>query len=215
MTRRGKFITFEGPEGGGKSTQIRHLARRLEQAGLEVLLTREPGGTATGELVREILQHDRAGEPICPETETLLFEACRAQLVRRVIRPALDRGAWVLCDRFADSTTAYQGFARGFPIPTVLALNRFAMGVTRPDLTILLDLPVRAGMRRLKGRSGEAGPDRIEREATAFHERVRRGYRILARRWPKRFRVIRAGQSVDRVSARVWEVVRDEFGLQG
>ena len=215
MTRRGKFITFEGPEGGGKSTQIRHLARRLEQAGLEVLLTREPGGTATGELVREILQHDRAGEPICPETETLLFEACRAQLVRRVIRPALDRGAWVLCDRFADSTTAYQGFARGFPIPTVLALNRFAMGVTRPDLTILLDLPVRTGMRRLSGRSGPAGRDRIEREARAFHERVRDGYRTLARRWPGRFRVIRASQSVDRVSARVWEVVRDEFGLQG
>ncbi len=215
MTRRGRFITFEGPEGGGKSTQIRRLAARLEQAGLEVLLTREPGGTATGEIVREILQHDRAGEPICAETETLLFEACRAQLVRRVIRPALDRGAWVLCDRFSDSTTAYQGFARGFPIPTILALNRFAIGSTRPDLTILLDLPVRTGMRRLIGRAGGGKRDRIEREAMAFHERVRRGYRTLAGRWPRRFRVIDAAQPVDRVSERVWEVVRDALRLQG
>ena len=209
MERSGRFITLEGPEGSGKSTQARRLATRLERAGFIVLLTREPGGTATGEAIRDILQHDKAGEPICTEAEALLFLACRAQLVRHVILPALERGTWVVCDRFADSTTAYQGFGRGLDLETVLAMNAFAVGAATPDLTLLLDLDVAAGFERLQQRNRDtvAGHDRLERESRDFHERVRAGYHELARRWPERYRVIRADAQPDEVEQRIWEVV--------
>jgi len=211
MTTPGKFITFEGPEGGGKSTQLRRLAAALEQAGRRIVCTREPGGTPAGEAIRDILQHDKAGGPICPAAEALLFAASRAQLVRQVIRPALARGDWVLCDRFADSTTAYQGYGRGLPLAQVLAINAFALDGTLPDLTILLDLPVGDGLARLARRAGGA-KDRIEREALAFHERVRNGYLELARRWPERFRVVSAAADADAVAAAVWKLVHDAFG---
>ena len=209
MTGRGRFITFEGPEGGGKTTQARRLVAGLEGRGLRVLYTREPGGTPTGEVIRDILQHDRAGEPICPAAEVLLFAASRAQLVDRIIRPALDKGLWVVCDRFADSTTVYQGYGRGFPVDQMLSINALAIGGTEPDLTFLLDIDVPAGMARLSARqaAGGGGPDRMEREERAFHERVRAGYLELARRWPARFRVLDAGASEDDVAGRVWSEI--------
>ncbi len=204
----GRFITFEGPEGGGKTTQARRLVAHLEAAGHTVLYTREPGGTPTGEAIREILQHDRAGEPIGPEAEVLLFAASRAQLVRRVIRPALAQGIWVVADRFMDSTTVYQGYGRGFPVERMIEINAFAVGGTVPDLTLLLDLDVTDGLRRLRTRQAEGGPapDRMEREERTFHERVRAGYLDLARRWPERFRVIDASAA----EASVAEAVRNE-----
>lgn len=209
MPAPGKFITFEGPEGSGKSTQVRRLARRLEQAGHGVLLTREPGGTPTGEAIRGLLQHDHAGEPICPTAELLLFEASRAQLIGRVVQPALAGGTWVVCDRFADSTAAYQGYGRGFDLTTIVEMNRVAVQGCDPDLTILLDLDVQAGLQRMARRNEQtrAATDRFEREALAFHERVRGGYLRLAERWPGRIRVIDSSREPDVVETAVWEVV--------
>ena len=210
----GKFITFEGPEGAGKTTQARKLLQRLHDMGLQVLYTREPGGTPTGEAIREVLQYDKAGEPICPETEVLLFAASRAQLVRQVILPALMKGTYVICDRFADSTTAYQGYGRGFPIEQMIAINDFAIDGAVPDVTVLLDVDLDLGFRRLSTREGAqllmAGQlDRIEREARAFHEKVRKGYLELAKRWPDRFRIVDAGRDEDAVATDVWRIVRD------
>ena len=202
----GLFITFEGPEGCGKSTQIVRLVERLEQAGHDVVTTREPGGTPAGEAIRGILQHDTAGEDICAEAETLLFEASRAQLVSRVIRPALERGAVVVCDRFADSTTAYQGYGRGFDIEAVLQLHAFALGSTEPDLTLLIDVDVEEGFRRIHGRNerDQTGLDRMERESLDFHRRVYAGYHDLAKRMPERFFVINGDRSPDDVHESVW-----------
>jgi len=211
--RAGRFITLEGPEGGGKSTQARRLADRLRSCGLEVLCTREPGGTPTGEVIRDILQHDKGGGPVCAEAEVLLFAASRAQLVRDVILPALARGAWVVCDRFADSTTAYQGYGRQLDVEAVLAVNSWAVGEATPDLTLLLDVDVALGFERLRSRHRAGGPghDRIEREAMDFHERVRAGYLALARRWPGRFRVIDASGATPAVAAAIWSALSDVF----
>jgi len=210
MTTHGKFITFEGPEGGGKSTHIRRLAERLKSLGHDVLLTREPGGTPTGEAIRGILQHDHGGEALCPEAELLLFEASRAQLVRTVILPALTRGTWVLCDRFADSTTAYQGYGRGFDLDTILALNRHAVGDCVPDLTLLLDITVREGRNRLadRNRAQNTSSDRIEREAEEFHERVRAGFLELAKRSPDRIKVVNVMREPDVVAGEIWELAK-------
>jgi dTMP kinase len=205
------LITFEGPEGAGKTTQAARLVERLRRERRRVVCTREPGGTPTGEAIREILQHDRAGESPCPETEVLLFAASRAQLVRSVIRPALERGECVVCDRFADSTTVYQGHGRGFPVEQMLEINRFAVAGTEPDLTFLLDLDVRKGMQRLRSRHRREGkgPDRIEREALSFHERVRAGYLELAERFASRYRVLDADRPVGRLAEEIWESVAD------
>ena len=205
----GVFITFEGPEGCGKSTQVLRLVERLKAEGHDVVTTREPGGTPTGEAIRGILQHDTAGEDICAETETLLFEASRAQLVRHVIRPALERGAIVICDRFADSTTAYQGFGRGFDVETLLQLHAFALGETEPDLSLLLDIEVEEGFRRLQSRNAKAktGLDRMERESLEFHQRVCKGYRTMAKRWPERFRVVDGNQDPAEVHSDIWDLV--------
>lgn len=205
------FITFEGPEGSGKSTHIWRLAARLEAAGYKVLTTREPGGTPTGEAIRRILQHDAAGEAIVPEAELLLFEASRAQLVRHVILPALESGVWVLCDRFMDSTTAYQGYGRGFDIESVMGINRLAVAGCEPDLTLLMDIEIRESAKRMEGRNraNQTSHDRIEREETAFHERVRNGFLQLARRWPGRIRVVNAMHPQAEVEAAVWNVVRE------
>ena len=205
----GVFITFEGPEGSGKSTQIRLLAERLLASGLEVVETREPGGTPAGEAIRSLLQHDAVGEGLCATAETLLFEASRAQLVHAVIRPALARGAVVLCDRFADSTTAYQGYGRGFDPDALLALHAFAVDTCWPACTVLLELSPSVGLARIASRGGgSSAPDRMEREALAFHERVAEGYRSLVAREPSRFRVVDASGTIKDVQAGVWEAVR-------
>lgn len=208
--RKGRFITFEGPEGGGKTTQAKRLIKRLRDSGREVLYTREPGGTPTGEAIRDILQHDRAGEPICAETEVFLFAASRAQLVRRVIIPALEQGTMVICDRFADSTTAYQGYGRGFPVEQMLAINAFAIDGAQPDLTLLMDVPVAMGFQRITERQRVLfeTADRIEREEREFHERVRAGYLAMAQRWPERFLKLDAGREPDVVELDVWEAVQ-------
>ncbi|HRV31158.1 MAG TPA: dTMP kinase [Kiritimatiellia bacterium] len=210
---RGRLITFEGPEGAGKSTQATMLIAKLEAKGIEVIYAREPGGTKLGEAIRGILQYNAAGEDPCAESEVLLFEASRAQLVRQVIQPALDRGAWVICDRFADSTTAYQGFGRGFPVELMETINQFAIGTAVPDMTILLDVNVSLGLQRCAKR--QAGQkikyDRIESEALEFHERVRQGYLELARRFPERFRKVDAMRLAEPIAADIWELVQDAF----
>ena len=163
MQPKGRFITLEGPEGSGKSTHAQRLAERLRRQGHAVLCTREPGGTRTGEIIRNVLQHDQAGEAICPAAETLLFAASRAQLVQHVILPALRQGQWVISDRFADSTTAYQGYGRGFDLAAIGAINAFAIDGAEPDLTFLLDVNValgrdrRGGARRQLRQIGDVG----------------------------------------------------------
>lgn len=208
---RGKFITFEGPEGSGKSTQIRLLDERLRERGLRTLLTREPGGTPTGEAVRRLLQHEASDAEMAHRTEVLLFCASRAQIVEQVIQPALGQGTWVLCDRFTDSTLAYQGYGRGFALAELRALNLFATGGLIPDLTVLLDISVDESFRRIAERMSEF--DRIERSERIFHERLRKGYLELAAAEPTRFRVLSSVPPPAQTGVAVWQVVCERFGL--
>lgn len=208
----GLFISFEGLEASGKSTQITLLADALRQAGgREILTLREPGGTAAGERIRNLLQHEDEGSDLCPEAETLLFCASRAQLVRQCIVPALERGAVVISDRFADSTTAYQGAARRLSGEVVAALNRFATGGLLPHITFLMDLPAEAALARLAGR-GEA-VDRMEREALPFHRAVREAYLEIARREPERVVVLDALEKPQAVQSRIRENLKERYGL--
>lgn len=195
MTERGRFISLEGGEGAGKSTLLAGLRAHLESRGVDLLLAREPGGTALGERVRGILL-DPAQGAMCAESELLLMFASRAQLVRQTLAPALAAGRWVLCDRYVDASYAYQGGGRGQPHERIAALQRWACEGLQPDLTLLLDLPVADGRARAAGR-GEA--DRIEVEADGFFERVRAAYRARAAAEPRRFRVIDAGQPPEAV----------------
>ena len=192
---RGRFISLEGGEGAGKSTLLAGVLDCLRLRGLSVVQAREPGGTPVGEAVRAIVL-DPALAPLAAETELLLMFASRAQLVREVIEPALAAGQWVVCDRFADASYAYQGGGRGQPAARIEELERWACDGVKPDLTLLLDLPVAAGRARAAGR-GEA--DRIESEADAFFERVRASYRARAAQEPGRFRVIDASQAPEQV----------------
>ncbi len=212
--RRGVFITLEGPDGSGKSTQVRLLADRLRKCGIEPLITREPGGTRTGEQIREILQHDRTGEALVPEAETFLFLAARAQLVQTIIRPALQEGRWVVSDRFMDSTVAYQGYGRGLGAEIIERMNAWAVGDAIPDLTILLDLEPTEGLARIgpRNRANGCEADRLEREALAFHERIREGYLALAARYPKRICLLDARNGLDGISQRIWTLVEERFG---
>ncbi len=211
-SRTGRFISFEGPEGGGKSTQARRLAARLEQAGRTVRFTREPGGTPTGEMIRSILQHNAAGEPLCDQSEVLLFCASRAQLCRTVLAPALARGEWVVCDRFTDSTLAYQGYGRGFDVDTLRTFNAFATGPVVPDVTFLLDVTSEVGLRRVSGRTAAGSMDRIESEAIEFHRRLREGYLAIAAAEPARFVVLDTERfSLEETEAAVWNVVSKRF----
>jgi dTMP kinase len=206
----GLFITFEGTEGCGKSTQIQALAARLQQAGRRVLQTREPGGTPLGEAVRNLLQHDPAGDKMTPEAELLLFTASRAQLTRERILPALDNNQIVLCDRFMDSTTAYQGGARNIAPEAVAAINRFAVGQAIPDLTILIDLSPEIGMARVRARSN-GQLDRMEQEAIEFFHAVRAGYLTLAQAEPARFLVLDGNQPVDTLEQQIWAAVQQRL----
>ena len=203
------FLSFEGSEGCGKSTQIRMLRERLEGAGREVLLTREPGGTFIGEKIRELLQYTPEAGDMCDESELLLFTASRAQLVRAELIPALAAGSVVIADRFLDSTTVYQGMARGLDRAAVAAINGFAVGACRPQLTLLLDLDAEEGRRRAAGREGVA--DRMEQQPAEFYQRVREGYLELAAAEPERICVIDASGSVGEVAAAIWGIVSDRM----
>ncbi len=196
---RGKFITVEGIEGVGKSTNIAALVERIEAAGHTVLTTREPGGTPFAEDIRDILMN-RGDEPVPPIAELLLMFAARSFNVNNVIKPALAAGTWVVCDRFTDSTRAYQGGGRGIPMETIDRIADWVHGDTRPDLTILLDAPVEVGMARAGRRSK---PDRIEQEQHDFFERVRACYLDLARREPDRFVVVDTTRAIEAVKADV------------
>ncbi|WP_221795069.1 dTMP kinase [Oceanobacter mangrovi] len=202
MSKPGKFITFEGGEGVGKSTNIQWCAEWLMAQGVEVLVTREPGGTPIAELIRNKLLKAHHAEPMMPMTELLLMFAARAQHLQAVIEPALQNGIWVLCDRFTDSTIAYQGFGRGLELETIDTLKQLAQGNLEPDCTFLLDAPVSVGMSRARGRSIETGEqtDRFETEALAFFERVRDGFHTLAATH-SRFVIIDAEQPLERVQS--------------
>ena len=206
----GLFITFEGGEGCGKSTQIAALKTRLEAMGKTVVQTREPGGTALGESVRNLLQYDDAGQGMSPEAELLLFAASRAQHVRELIAPAITEGQIVLCDRFLDSTTVYQGVARAIDSKKVDTINQFAIGDTMPDLTILIDLPPEIGLARVHARS-DGQLDRMENEAIEFFQAVRQGYLNLAKSEPRRFLVLDGSQSVEELETQIWQRVEATF----
>ncbi len=200
----GLFITFEGGEGTGKSTQISLLANELRSAGFTVRELREPGGTAIGEAVRALLL-DPAHGALDARAELLLYEAARAQLVAEIVEPALQAGEIVVCDRFFDSTTAYQGYARGIALDEIAALNHAATAGLVPDRTVLLDLDVQEGL----SRATRGGADRLEAEDASFHRAVRDGYLAIAAAEPARFRVVDASGSVDAVAARVAAALRD------
>ncbi len=211
MDKRGKFITIEGVEGSGKTTQATLLAEYLRKQGLSVLETREPGGTRVGEKIREILLSP-AHSDLAEKTELLLFLAARAQLVSEVIRPALEIGTWVVCDRFSDATVAYQGNGRGIDRLALRELNDLATSNLKPDLTILLDLDVETGIRRaLKAKAeffdSEKG-DRMEREHEKFHRRVREGYLKLADEEPDRIKVIPVSGSIEEVHTIIVSLVK-------
>ena len=203
---RGRFLTFEGAEGAGKTSQARRLAERLEALGQPVLLTREPGGTELGDRIRDLVL-PASGLAITARAETLLYCAARAQLVETVLRPALDDGLVVIVDRYADSTLAYQAFARGLDAAGVQAVLDFATAGLRPDLTFLLDLPVELGLDRKRSQSGPGEWNRFEAETLAFHERVRQAYLDLARANPSRWHILDASQPAETVAAQVWEAV--------
>jgi len=195
---RGRFITFEGGEGVGKSTQLQRAAAWLRQAGIDVVATREPGGTARAEQLRNVLLR-QTEEPMSAAAELLLMFAARAEHLANLIEPALARGAWVLCDRFTDATYAYQGGGRGVAEADIDALVRIVHPLRWPDITILLDTPVDLGMGRARERNGSDGPDRFESERAEFFERVRRTYLARAARDPARFRVVDASSAIETV----------------
>ena len=204
---RGILISFEGSEGSGKSTQIAHLAEQLQAAGRKVLSTREPGGTEIGEQVRNIIVHNSKGDEMCAETELLLFAASRAQLVREIIAPNLMKGVIVVCDRYIDSSTVYQGVARSLSLDPVQQINQFAVGNVLPDVTIVLDVPTRVSLARIQQRASDL-PNRMERENIDFYKKVREGYLVLARSMPKRFFVVDGTLSEKMVRKVIWEEVR-------
>ena len=206
----GYFITFEGSEGCGKTTQIEALAKALEAQGKTVLITREPGGTLIGEKIRNLLQDPGHENEISDMAELLLFSASRAELIASRIQPALKRGEIVICDRFYDSTYVYQGLGRAIGMEIVEQLNQITVGTLKPDLTILLDLDAKVGIERAKSRqSGEL--DRIENESLAFFEAVRNGYLELAKKEPERFKTIDGLLSVDEIKAIIWDTVETKF----
>jgi len=202
------FIAFEGSEGCGKTTQVQLLANRLDAGGIPFLITREPGGTAIGETIRELLQYAPQSTGMTPETEVLLFEASRAQLVREIIKPALDRGECVIADRFFDSTTVYQGVARKLDKKVVRQLNAFAVGDCIPDITFLLDVDLETTHARMKG---PRRPDRMEQEADEFYEKVRDGYLEFAKWQKDRVVVIKGWESPTDIEKEIWKILAKRF----
>jgi dTMP kinase len=207
---RGRFISFEGGEGSGKSTQIKILAERLAGVKLQAIVTREPGGSPGAEIIRHLVLSGM-GKLLGPEAETLLFAAARDDHARTVIEPALTRGLWVLSDRFSDSTRVYQG-ALGKVSPGILnAMQRVTIGDLKPDLTIILDVPVEVGLKRAAQRRGTATADRFESEDVQFHQQLREAYRQIAANEPDRCVLIDASQDTDRVAANIWSILRERF----
>jgi dTMP kinase len=206
------FITFEGSEGCGKSTQVRRLTARLEKGAIPFLITREPGGTPIGESIRELLQFAPQSASMAAETELLLFEASRAQLVREVIKPALQNGNCVVADRFFDSTTVYQGVARKLDGRTVSGLNAFAIGDCIPDVTFVLDVDLKTAHARMKA---PRRPDRMEMQPEDFYERVIEGYRNLAASEPKRILLIDGCEPVEKIESEIWRILTTRFPVLG
>lgn len=204
--KKGIFITFEGPEGSGKSTQIKRTAAYLKRRGRRVLLLREPGGTRVSEAIRRILLNKTHHEMVA-EAELLLYLAARAQIVREKIIPALKQGLVVLCDRYEDSTLAYQGYGRGFALPVIEKMSLLARGRTLPHKTFLLDMNPEAGMRRRNGKR-----DRMEKQSVRFHQKVRQGFLKLARKYPKRFVVIDAVKSRKTITRIIQKSLSRELG---
>jgi dTMP kinase len=207
-----RFITLEGGEGAGKSTHLRRLGEAMRAAGETVVLTREPGGSEGAEQIRGLLVGGAVNrwEPM---TEALLHYAARRDHVERTIRPALDAGSWVLCDRFSDSTMAYQGYGQGVPRDRIEELHRLVLGEFKPALTLILDLPVEQGLIRARARAGAAGEDRYERMGAGFHERLRAGFLDIAVREPARCVILDATRSVEEVAAAIRAAVRERLGL--
>ncbi|MBR0871375.1 dTMP kinase [Bradyrhizobium tropiciagri] len=207
---RGRFITFEGGEGSGKSTQIRKLAERLDAVKLRAIVTREPGGSPGAEIIRHLVLSGM-GKLLGPDAETLLFAAARDDHVRTVILPALNQGIWVLCDRFFDSTRAYQG-QLGQVLPGLVnAMQRVTIGDLKPDLTFILDVPVEVGLQRAAARRGNAAADRFEAEDVKFHQDLRDAYRQIAAGDPQRCVLIDAAADQDTVSATIWSALREHL----
>lgn len=209
---RGRFITFEGGEGAGKSTQVKRLAARLANEGREVVTTREPGGSPGAESIRDLVLRG-AADRWSPVTETLLMYAARRDHIERVIQPALARGAWVVCDRFADSTRAYQGAAGGTDPELISALELHILGDIRPDLTLVFDLPAEVGLARAHARAGSEM--RFESKGMAFHERLREGFRAIAAAEPGRCVLVDATASMDQVEVAVWTTIADRLAADG
>jgi dTMP kinase len=204
----GLFVTFEGGEACGKSSQVRRLVRRLEKGGRTVLAVHEPGFTEIGSAIRQLLLHAKAADSMRSETELLLFAASRAQLVREIIRPAIEQGSVVVSDRFYDSTMVYQGIGRGLSLPFIQTLNEFVVGASKPDLTFLLDLGVAVSRGRQLRRVRPVGQeDRMERLSDEFFEKVRRGYLQIARAEPDRVKIIDASGSEDQVEEAIWNEI--------
>jgi dTMP kinase len=208
----GRFITFEGGEGAGKSTQVQRLAARLKAQGLEVVATREPGGSPGAESIRHLVLRGDA-DRWSPLAETLLMCAARRDHIERLIRPALERGAWVVCDRFADSTRAYQGVAGGVELSTIEALERAVLEGLSPDLTLVFDLPVAVGLERAHARAG--AEMRFESKGAPFHERLREAFRGIAAGNPERCVLVDAAVPMDAVEASVWNAVATRLAVHG
>lgn len=212
MTAAGRFLTFEGCEGCGKSTQIGLTLTWLRSTGLKVHEVREPGGTPIGEKIRHLLKHDADGDHMKPETELLLFAASRAELVRHLILPALAQGEWVVADRFHDSTTVYQGYARGLPMEEVAFINRFAIAKREPDLTLVFDLdPAEARNRALRRARPVGQKDRLEDQDLKFYEAVAEGYRSLAKHQPQRVKLIDASGTREQIFTRIQQELHRAF----
>ncbi len=204
----GFLLSFEGSEGCGKSTQIALLRARLETAGRAVVVLREPGGTELGESIRHLLQHAKEGAAMTSETELLLFAASRAQLVREKIRPLLEAGTFIILDRFLDSTTVYQGIARGLPLESVRAINHFAIGGTLPQLTLVLDMDSATARQRIDQTGREL--DRIESQPQSFFEKVRQGYLEVAQAEPARVKIIDASVTPEAVHENIWQIITSQ-----
>lgn len=211
---RGRFITFEGGEGTGKSTHAALLAHRLKSAGIDALLTREPGGSPGAEAIRHVILSG-AAKPLGAEAETILFASARDDHVRTTIRPALERGIWVLSDRFADSTRVYQGIVGEVDLRLIEGLERITVGETKPDLTFVLDVPAEVGMARALKRRGGASADRFESEALEFHEKLRAAYRGLAAQESDRCVLIDVTLPREQVAEKIWHVVESRLRPSG